>query len=66
MKAVWFHRYFIIGAGWQPYILRECNIVGESETAYKLKCRVFPFVYITQWVLKNSDSDKVEFAKEFA
>ena len=65
IKAVWFHRFSILNVGWQPYTLRECRVVGESETAYKLKYRMFPFVYIVRWVVKNSESDKVEFTKEW-
>lgn len=62
-KAVWHHRQFEFGNGWQPWVLEEVEVIAETKMCYKIQHK-FSWVRLTCWIFKDSNADRIEFVEK--
>ena len=60
---LWSHRCFIVGQGWQPWEVREVKLIAETKLYYKVGWKVW-FVFLSEWIPKESQADIIEEIKE--
>jgi len=63
MNAVWLHRIFIVGNGWQEWKMRNVELLAESESCWKIRYKILGIFPRTKWINKNDYGECVEIGK---